>query len=301
MKLFDLLKITSTLFSTLLFLFTSNYGYAFTVKSLSNSVYDNNIENMDANIGIQGYIIEDFEDINLVNGLTVEVSNPNHGPTTILPTTYKPRHNNNTWDGTYAFTNACSNGWNNWDVGGCNTIYAQITTFSIVNGTESFAIGLANFQVVNSRTDLLVNGNKLATIDELTNYHDGIDIRNLFIIIESDNNERIDTVSFKTQTETPCEGLVFDHLAFKNFECNYNDSDGDGVVDLWDKCSNTPNDSWVNRQGCPANNLYTEEQMNQMVSSILLWGDLNGDNKINLIEAIKALRTTSGVTDPDIK
>ena len=34
--------------------------------------------------------------------------------------------------------------------------------------------------------------------------------------------------------------------------------------------------------------------MNLMVQSILAWGDINGDSKINLIEAIRALRITSG-------
>jgi len=87
----------------------------------------------------------------------------------------------------------------------------------------------------------------------------------------------------------------------KNEQCNYYDSDNDGVINLWDKCSDTPVNSYVNKNGCKATGLYTEDQMNQMVSSILLWGDTNGDNKINLIEAIKALRVTSGVTEPSVK
>ncbi|MDA3787939.1 MAG: hypothetical protein PF503_05555 [Desulfobacula sp.] len=46
---------------------------------------------------------------------------------------------------------------------------------------------------------------------------------------------------------------------------------------------------------------YTEEQMNQMVGAILTWGDMDGDKKITLIEAINALRVISGVTEPVIK
>jgi len=79
------------------------------------------------------------------------------------------------------------------------------------------------------------------------------------------------------------------------------DSDGDGVIDDWDKCPDTAIGSWINSVGCPAQGLYTEEQMNQMVSTILLWGDINGDSKISLIEAIKALRVSSGVIEPAIK
>jgi len=79
------------------------------------------------------------------------------------------------------------------------------------------------------------------------------------------------------------------------------DSDEDGVIDDWDKCPNTIKGSWINSIGCPAQGLYTEKQMNQMVSAILLWGDVNEDGKISLVEAIRALRITSGVTEPAIK
>jgi len=298
MKFLNLFNFIAILF----LLFINSYSYAFTIKTFSNTVYNNSIEVMNNDIGIQNYIIEDFEDVSLVDGLTVGVENPNYGPASILPSLYKPQWKNNTWDGIYAFTSACTNGWNSWEGNSCGDHpYSQITTFNITNGTESFGIGIANFQINNSRTDLLVNGNKIITVDELTNYQDGIELRNLYLIINSDNDEKIYTVTFKIQAENSCEGLVFDHLAFYNLECNYNDSDDDGVIDQLDKCTDTPSDSWVNNQGCPANNLYTEDQMNQMVNSILAWGDLNGDNKISLIEAIKALRITSGVTEPNIK
>ena len=29
------------------------------------------------------------------------------------------------------------------------------------------------------------------------------------------------------------------------------DTDNDGVIDFWDKCQNTPEDTYVNRDGCP--------------------------------------------------
>lgn len=80
--------------------------------------------------------------------------------------------------------------------------------------------------------------------------------------------------------------------------CSCVDSDNDGVIDQWDTCPDTPANSWVNKNGCPASGLYTEEQMNQMVQAILAWGDINDDGKIGLAEAIRALRTTSGVTKP---
>ncbi|ETR72967.1 MAG: hypothetical protein OMM_01297 [Candidatus Magnetoglobus multicellularis str. Araruama] len=36
-------------------------------------------------------------------------------------------------------------------------------------------------------------------------------------------------------------------------QCNINDSDNDGVIDLWDQCPDTVLNSYVNRNGCPAN------------------------------------------------
>jgi len=90
-------------------------------------------------------------------------------------------------------------------------------------------------------------------------------------------------------------------LASTSNFCDIIDSDRDGVIDEWDQCPETISDSWINHVGCPSTGLYTEDQMNQMVNTILTWGDLNGDNKINLIEAIKALRLVSGVTEPSIK
>jgi len=81
----------------------------------------------------------------------------------------------------------------------------------------------------------------------------------------------------------------------------YADSDNDGVIDNWDNCPGTPEGSCVDKHGCHVTGLYTEEQMNQMVSAILTWGDINGDKKIDLSEAIHALRVTSGVTEPAMK
>jgi len=61
--------------------------------------------------------------------------------------------------------------------------------------------------------------------------------------------------------------------------CDLTDSDGDGVIDNWDNCPDTPEGSYINKDGCPAT-----------------LGDIDGDKKITLIEAIHALRVASGVT-----
>ncbi len=74
-------------------------------------------------------------------------------------------------------------------------------------------------------------------------------------------------------------------------ECN--DADNDGVVDQWDACPDTPADSCVNKNGCVCEGLYTQEQVDQIVSNILCWGDTNDDGKIGLQEAINALQVTT--------
>jgi len=63
-----------------------------------------------------------------------------------------------------------------------------------------------------------------------------------------------------------------------NGNCSYTDSDNDGVIDQWDECPDTPSGSPVDKNGCP----YT-------------LGDINGDKKVGLSEAIHALQVTSGI------
>jgi len=100
------------------------------------------------------------------------------------------------------------------------------------------------------------------------------------------------------------DSKVSEEIGFDNFyiskECIVIDSDEDGVPDQWDKCPNTPEGYYTNKYGCYTQGLYTEEQMNNMVKAILTWGDINDDKKIDLTEAIHALRVTSGVTEPEM-
>ncbi|MCP4353820.1 MAG: hypothetical protein GY795_50885 [Desulfobacterales bacterium] len=75
------------------------------------------------------------------------------------------------------------------------------------------------------------------------------------------------------------------------------DSDNDGVSDIRDKCSDTLKGSCVDNNGCASctEGLYTQEQVNQIVSNILTWGDSDGDGKIGLQEAVNALQITTGI------
>ena len=71
------------------------------------------------------------------------------------------------------------------------------------------------------------------------------------------------------------------------------DADSDGVPDSSDQCSDTPINACVNNVGCSSTGSYTQAELDQKVAQILIWGDTDGDGKIGLTEAIRALQTVS--------
>jgi len=76
------------------------------------------------------------------------------------------------------------------------------------------------------------------------------------------------------------------------------DTDKDGVIDIWDKCTNTSENVFVDRNGCPIDieeGFYTEDDMKKMIRAILTWGDFDNDDKIGLSDAINILLFNSGV------
>ena len=78
---------------------------------------------------------------------------------------------------------------------------------------------------------------------------------------------------------------------YDNDNCTYSDSDYDGVIDILDKCPNTPTDSYTDKNGCPSSleAVYTEEDMRNVINKLLEW-DINKDKKIGLIEVIEILK-----------
>jgi len=78
-------------------------------------------------------------------------------------------------------------------------------------------------------------------------------------------------------------------------ECPIDDSDNDGVPNQWDKCPDTPADSYVDKNGCPATGLYTQAQLDQAVKAEQLKWDANGDGKIGLEDIIRMLQVLVGL------
>jgi len=144
-----------------------------------------------------------------------------------------------------------------------------------------------------------INGEQLHTPIEYTTYSTGISISETILTLGG----IIGSVQLEHLPNSE-SGACFDDLSFtlaSMVSACETDTDGDGIIDKWDKCPNTLVNSWVNKDGCASQGLYTEAQMDQMVRSILSWGDINNDKKIDLLEAIHALRVTSGVIQPAVK
>ena len=129
------------------------------------SVYDTNTAAMDSALGISGYLIEDFEDLTLISGLSYTLESPDYGTFTSLPATLDGSTITGVdpdfyWDG----TNILGNGIGNTVGQSFDGSRSDILTFNVAGGTSSFGVGLANFQSTNSVRfpitdhELLING-----------------------------------------------------------------------------------------------------------------------------------------------
>ena len=185
------------------------------------------------NAAIPGYTVEDFEDVNLINGLTVnfsggitpqsysgtlnQVFNPSDGSGVGAGAIYP----NNTWDGLYALTNGghgegqtgkCPGNGQCWDFD-----FADTTEFSFATPVQSVGIGLSNFQSLStpkfSLTDheLLINGLSLGLVESIAGWQPGIDVHNLYVVITATGSALISSVAIKNISRQ--DGLVFDKLA----------------------------------------------------------------------------------------
>ena len=123
----------------------------------------------DATLGVSGYAIEDFEDVNVVSGLQVQIKNAtvgNYGPTSVLPKTFDPAFGagdlvadvftSGVWDGTHVLINHDSpiTSYSSGDSGG------QVV-FSIASGTSSFGFSL---EQNDAGAQILINGAFFASL-----------------------------------------------------------------------------------------------------------------------------------------
>ena len=177
----------------------SNHVSAYTINQYGPSVYiggsSSELAIMEQNLGIAGATIEDFDDLNLIPGLTV------NGPL-------------------YMGSNTL---YNTWGDPSTNTFVVWPTTsdFATINisqGVKLLGIGFAwlyysggciNEMIINGDTSILLSP---------TNFSDfifGDNLRNGYITIESDiDDPLIQTVEFKALTGW-YDAYGFDYIALK--------------------------------------------------------------------------------------
>lgn len=201
----------------------SSLAKAYDIRCFPGDAYSADTQAMDVTLGLNGYVIEDFEDGELVPGLSFQLVNESAHPYSSLGVYDKtwsslsnlnPANNSwhdNTWDGQMAVVNAPDNipQWNTFP----NT-FTQAMTFHIEGGTSSFGVGLANFQSERDQHWLVINGEVVAHIEQLPCYGTGISSRNGYLRIDAEPGETIFSVGFWVETPGN-DGLVFDHLAFQ--------------------------------------------------------------------------------------
>jgi hypothetical protein len=170
----------------------------------------------DATLGVAGYTIEDFEDVNLVSGLQVSVSSANggYGPTSTLPNTFNPFTDNTqgvafqvggggVWDGTRGLLNTRTNREVPYtEAGSWGT-----TTFTFLGGASSVGFSV---QQMNLNTALFINGTQVSILNTELNWPlDGS--RQGYVRIDATGGDVINNVLIANGTG---DGLMFDHLAF---------------------------------------------------------------------------------------
>lgn len=189
----------------------------YTVLTYSPNVWRSDTALMDSMLGITGFQIEDFEDVHLLPGLSIQYRNPDHGPISTLLRTYDPTSTApyvpQVWDGTHALVNDIDQFPEvNGPFDGCSDTY-----FLYQPGTRVFGVGISDFQSENVLTDLMINGTNYGRIDQLANYSNGSPFRNLYIkIIASESAPLITSVGFRPQDPNRPEWQYFDRVAISS-------------------------------------------------------------------------------------
>lgn len=184
---------------------------------------------------VAGMTVEDFEDVNLIPGLTIRISGGITTPamwTGTMPRVWNPATATscctlggpfpaNTWDGSYAL---CNGGFgtgstgvsphtgNYWDFS-----FADSVCFLLAQPATEFGVGLSNFQSLGGPTpitnhELIVNGVSRGLLETLLpGYAPGVNVRFRYLKIAATGADVIQSVCI--QSVTNLDGLVFDKLA----------------------------------------------------------------------------------------
>jgi len=189
--------------------------------------YNANTAQMDLDFGINGYLIENFEDTTLINGLSIRYTGNGFNVTqSSLPRVLAWPTSQSGWDGTSLVTSDPAN------FPPANGTWPTMVTFTYSPGATSIGIGLGGFQSLNDsqfpNTDhrLYVNGvQQGTTLENLALAHGGLFTssgfnRNTYLIVYAGIGETITSISFENILSVGSPGTVtdvlfFDHLAVR--------------------------------------------------------------------------------------
>lgn len=173
----------------------------------------------DATLGVAGYVIEDFEDVNMASGLLVGVTSTNgsYGPSSTIPNTFNPFVDNTfgtafqfggggAWDGTKGLINTRTNREFSYsEVGSWG-----VTTFVFSGGATSVGFSM---QQMDQSSNLIINGNQIGLLDVLAGWTTN-GLRQGYVRIDAFGGDQINSITIQNGTTSFNDGLMFDHLAF---------------------------------------------------------------------------------------
>lgn len=170
----------------------------------------------DKEIGVEGFVIEDFEDTKLVDGLQIELSDStqdNFGPADTLPNVFNPDIHDTggarvfvtgIWDGSHVLINRRSPS----PQGYADLVWGDVT-FHIDGGASSFGFSLHEMDF---NTELSVNGVVQANLKRLL---PSGTTRGGYLRIDAIGGEPIHSVKIANRANNVTgDGLAFDHVAF---------------------------------------------------------------------------------------
>jgi len=172
----------------------------------------------DATLGVSGYVIEDFEDVNLVSGFQVSVAsnNGNLAQTSTLPNLFKPSDDafgnaftlggGGVWDGSHGIINTRTNQTFSYaDSGSYGTLTMHFTA-----GAYSAGFSL---QQMDRDAQLLVNGTSIGTLFGLAPGFSGSNGRQGYVRVDATDGDLITSLAIQDINGFG-DGYMFDHVAF---------------------------------------------------------------------------------------
>ncbi|MBS1708055.1 MAG: PEP-CTERM sorting domain-containing protein [Armatimonadetes bacterium] len=177
----------------------------------------------DATVGVAGYTIENFEDVNLVSGLQVGVVSPNGNlaPTSTLPNTFKPSDDGfgtaftigggGVWDGEHGVINTRTN--QTFSYGESNS-WGNLS-FYFTGGTSSAGFSV---QQMDRDAEIYVNGTLKGLVSSLAPNFVVNGGRQGYLRIDASGGDMINSITLRDNTPGTngfSDGYMFDHVAFK--------------------------------------------------------------------------------------